>query len=406
MSRKYSWAALLLAVCSAFGMVFSGCGLTGGETESSADAGGTATVYYLSKEETQLLSLSTPVKSTGDQEVKDLFQILTGGSFPDGKAAVPADLSLDQVAWQDQSLILYLTGNYPQIGTRSETLCRAALVKTMLRATGAEGVQIYINGQPLCEADGTPVGEITADAFLDHVNNDVNQQRHVSMTLYYADATGTSLVQQVVEKDISIDTGLEEAVMQQLIEGPKEGDRKPVIAPTTSVLGISVRNRTCYVNLSEEFINQALNVPEILAVYAIVNSLTELPEVDQVQIAVEGSSDIQIADNISLAAPLVADYTLVSEWAEGKSASGSETPAADNASSAAQTTAAPAAEAAQTAVETAPAGSTQSDQKAADGAAQTKAAETTPAREDQKAEGDAAQTTSGGAAPAGAAAVK
>lgn len=409
MSRNYRWTALLLALCFAVGMIFAGCGQEDtAETEAATNAEGTATIYYLSDDETQLLSLSTPLTSTGDEAVKDLFQLLTGGSFPDGKAAVPSDVALDHIAWQESSLVLYLTGNYPQTGTRKETLCRAALAKTMLRATGVSGLQIYVNDQPLCESDGTQVGLITADMFLDHVNNDVNQQRHVTMTLYFADSSGTSLVQRVIEKDISIDTGLEEAVIQQLIEGPTDKDCQAVIAPATSVLGISVRNRTCYVNLSDEFINQALNVPETLAVYAVVNSLTELPEVDQVQIAIEGSSDIRIADDISLAAPLKADYSLVTEWvndggaAKGQETSGGETTAAAT-DAAAQTTAAPAQTAAPTTAATAAAQTTAAPAQTAAPTTAAQTAATTAAASVQSDE--QVSTTAAGAAPAGAGAV-
>ena len=110
-----------------------------------------------------------------------------------------------------------------------------------------------------------------------------------------------------------MDETIESGVMRLLIAGPEEKDHKATIPQGVSLLSVSVRNRICYVNVSGAFITQDNPVAQKLSLYSVVNSLAILADVDQVQIAVDGSSDITVAENISLAAPLTADWTLVEQ---------------------------------------------------------------------------------------------
>ena len=64
------------------------------------------------------------------------------------------------------------------------------------------------------------------------------------------------------------------------------------------MISISVKDKICYVNFDSSFLTDALSIDGNLIVYSIVNSLTELPDVQRVQI-----SNIVFRD-ISLSSPL------------------------------------------------------------------------------------------------------
>lgn len=77
-------------------------------------------------------------------------------------------------------------------------------------------------------------------------------------------------------------------IMQALLAGTSSGKPHACIPKGTRLLGIDVENKLCTVNLSSEF-SQNLEksyAAERLAVYSIVNSLTELDEIDSVDILV------------------------------------------------------------------------------------------------------------------------
>ena len=108
-------------------------------------------------------------------------------------------------------------------------------------------------------------------------------------------------------------TSIEKLVVEQLIKGPEKEGMLAVIPPETRVLGVSVREHICYVNFDQEFLNGAPGVTPEATVYAIVNSLTESGNVSQVQISVNGESDIQYMNRIDLGKPLTRNPDLVEE---------------------------------------------------------------------------------------------
>lgn len=97
----------------------------------------------------------------------------------------------------------------------------------------------------------------------------------------------------------------EQLVVEELIKGPAAHDRVSIMPPEVKVLDVSQKGETVFVNLSEEF-NNPIDLTELygkadipedriakvqaemkrLAIYSIVNTLTELDGVNQVKILV------------------------------------------------------------------------------------------------------------------------
>ena len=97
---------------------------------------------------------------------------------------------------------------------------------------------------------------------------------------------------------------MERLVVEQLIGGPSEQVKDkvfPTINPDTKIISVTVRDGTCYVNLSESFLTQIYSVTSEVTIYSIVNSLVELSNINRVQIAVNGDSNVMFRENTSLA---------------------------------------------------------------------------------------------------------
>lgn len=65
-------------------------------------------------------------------------------------------------------------------------------------------------------------------------------------------------------------------------------------------MNVTTKDGVCYVNLDTGFTGQGYDVLGTVTIYSIVNSLTELPGVTDVQILVNGETNISYKDNISL----------------------------------------------------------------------------------------------------------
>ena len=88
------------------------------------------------------------------------------------------------------------------------------------------------------------------------------------------------------------DANAAQAVMETLLSGPvtAQGYIIRFLADGTRLYSAKVSGGVCYVNLSKEFLRENIATPDgtSLTVYAIVNSLTALPEVSGVQFLIEG----------------------------------------------------------------------------------------------------------------------
>ena len=92
----------------------------------------------------------------------------------------------------------------------------------------------------------------------------------------------------------------EKLVMEQLLEGPDTPGLKAAIPTGTKLVNVSVVDGVCYVSLDETFRNQDYSVTEAVVFYSIVDSLSELPTINKVQISVNGDTSGVYRDNFHL----------------------------------------------------------------------------------------------------------
>ncbi|MHC1759433.1 MAG: GerMN domain-containing protein [Negativicutes bacterium] len=86
------------------------------------------------------------------------------------------------------------------------------------------------------------------------------------------------------------DSQLMKRAMEALAAGPGNSSLMAVIPKATKVRSVVLKEKTAFVDFSAEIAKRGFggSATEILAVGAIVNTLTEFPGVEQVQILVEG----------------------------------------------------------------------------------------------------------------------
>ena len=114
-------------------------------------------------------------------------------------------------------------------------------------------------------------------------------------TIYYLareeDARGGDRIQSRLEPlDLPEEAGVQEtaaAVVERLLEGPSEGGLVSPLPPGVELLGLEVRDRTAYVDLSSSF-NQLVGVGLAMADYCLTLSLTGLEGIGAVRVTAQG----------------------------------------------------------------------------------------------------------------------
>ena len=141
----------------------------------------------------------------------------------------------------------------------------------------------------------TPDYAVNALAF-----EEMNTYEGVKLKLYFANETGDGLVEVIKPVEYNSNISMEKLVVEYLVKGPDTEDAFPVINPATKILGVTVKDGICYVNVDENFMTQIYNVTADVVIYSIVNSLVELSNVNKVQIAVNGKTDIVFRETFNL----------------------------------------------------------------------------------------------------------
>ena len=90
-----------------------------------------------------------------------------------------------------------------------------------------------------------------------------------------------------------------EILINLLIEGPKNEKLLKLIPENTKLLGTQIKNNILYINLSKEFIDEQNlgKQQEELIVKSIVNTVTELTEINKIAILIEGEEAKAFPDN-------------------------------------------------------------------------------------------------------------
>lgn len=262
---------------------------------------GTA-VYYLNKDATSVVPVEYEI--TGDApeiKVEELLAKLE--ETPESmelRSVLPESIKLLDYTLERQQLYLDFDTEYLNMDRATEVLVRAALVKTMVQIEEVSFVGIRIAGEPLKDSKGIGIGLMNENSFLDNMGSEEHATKIVNLNLYFANKNGDKLTTQSTVIEYNANVAVEKVVVEQLILGPTEKNCYATIPKDTKVMSVTTKDGVCYVNLDTGFTAQGYDVLGTVTIYSIVNSLTDLPGITSVQILVNGETNINYKDNISL----------------------------------------------------------------------------------------------------------
>ncbi len=127
----------------------------------------------------------------------------------------------------------------------------------------------------------------------------------VTVILYFGGPNAERLVRE--ERTVVRGSERTEAVViRELLKGPVTAGLLPTIPAETRLLDIRVAEGTAFVSFSRELQTRhgGGTTGETFTVFSIVNSLTELPGIVQVQILIEGDKVDTLAGHLEIMEPL------------------------------------------------------------------------------------------------------
>lgn len=290
--KKGKMRLLLLAV-----LLLMGCG-----KQNVKEEGTPVELYYLNKAETKVAMEQYFLQAQEPEEAVEELLAKLAGQPQDLtlKPAIGGSVNVLEYSIAEGQLSMKFDEHYKELSATTEVLTRAAIVRTLTQVPGIDYVSMQIREENLTDAAGKPVGVMSADMFVDNAGAEINAYEKTKLRLYFADESGTKLIEAVRPKIYSSNISMEKLVVEELIHGPNNSEIYPTVNPDTKIISVMVKDGICYVNLDDNFLVQPYNVTNEVAIFSIVNSLVELPNVNKVQFLINGNTNVMYRENVSL----------------------------------------------------------------------------------------------------------
>ena len=283
---------ILLALC----LFLAGCGDASDEKDKMY-------IYYINADHNALIQAEYD-----EMDVEEALEKLKEHSVISDK------LKLKDYKIKTARVDLYFDTDYFAMEKSLEVLSRAAIVQTLTQVEGVDFVSFYVGEDPLTDSDGIAVGLMRAEDFVQNTGSSIGTYQEIDLVLYFADKEGLSLKEnEETSVRYNVNTTIERLVVEQLIKGDVASGSKPTIPKTTKILGVSVRDGICYVNFDSKFQTDSYNLNPEVAIYSVVNSIIKNGNVSQVQILIDGASDVTYKNSVDLSRPLEWNEELIKE---------------------------------------------------------------------------------------------
>jgi len=150
----------------------------------------------------------------------------------------------------------------------------------------------------------------------DNSSNNNKEITETEVIVYFGDFQAEYLVPEkhtVKTKDDTNPHLLAEIVINELIAGPYDKSLNPTIPPETRLLSIEIKDKIAYVDFSPELKTNHWGgtAGETMTITSIVNTLTELENIDKVQILIEGEKQDSLAGHWYIGDPLERDEKII-----------------------------------------------------------------------------------------------
>jgi germination protein M len=274
--------------------------------ETSSEDQQVVRLFFINGITTTLESENRNIKGSTKKEL--LFSIIeelkAGPKNPELLTSIPKQIEFLSITLQDEIATIDLSSAYEYLKLSEEVIFRASLVKTLTELPFVNHVKISIEGKELL-SNGQPVGAMGTE---DIVSSSIISPEPVNtqtVKLYFGTYNGDALDFEERRIEVNPNEPLEKYIIDQLIVGPVNTDFISTVPVETKIKDIKTIDSVCYVDLNSDFRakHPGGSSGEILTIYSIVNSLTELSDVKKVQFLIEGKKSEIYKGHIDFSKP-------------------------------------------------------------------------------------------------------
>ena len=277
-----------------------------GEFEKNID------IYFLNKEGTTIECENRTICYDAEEELVELVigEILKGPESGKLRAVSGKGTKLLNVVSYETNLTVNLSKEFLREDKSANMLSVYAIVKTLCQIDKVTNVMVMTEGNPVVAADGKPIGLIANSDI--NLENDTYTTDSKNIILYFATKDGKNLAREVRTIKITDTRPIESYIINELIKGPVNPELVSTVTADTELVSAETTNGTCHLtfkNFIEKNLTDPTNEKSRLAVYSVVNSLSELSTVSNVRFLFEGKT-VEMLGNFNFAEVFSEDRSL------------------------------------------------------------------------------------------------
>ncbi|MEE0945149.1 MAG: GerMN domain-containing protein [Clostridia bacterium] len=250
-----------------------------------------AKLYFMNETFTSICEEARDIKYESEETLPELvlYELQSG---PSQAANVPfISKKTDwEITKKDTSLTVDFTQDFLTTDNSKNLLATYAVVKSLCSIEGVSEVKVTVDGGELVTPDNSTLDFLTDKDINLETDAETSENRNIK--LYFLNEDGI-LTEEWRNIKISDTVPVEQYVVNELIKGPSDTNLKSVLASDTKLISVEVTEGTAYINMTQGFVDKHKGTPEkeAQAVYAIVNSVTALDGVDNVQFLIDGKKE-------------------------------------------------------------------------------------------------------------------
>lgn len=297
-----------LAAMTLFLLVFlTGCASNEENTQSYK-------IYFLSDDRTSLSALDYELSEEGgvEDQIEEVLAILASEPKEDGLSSPIEGFDILGTSLSGNALSVNVSNEYEDLDGIEEILVRASIVCSLCSIDGVDSVSFLCDGEELTTKNEETVGAMTAQMFILSSGDEIDSYEKAQLHLYFANESGDQLVDTYRTVVYNANISLERLVVEEVLKGPNSDVVYPTLNEAAQILSVTTRDGVCYINFDKNFLEEPYKVTSEVAIYSLVNSLTELTSVQEVQILIDGETDRDFMD-MSLSSSFERNLSLVQE---------------------------------------------------------------------------------------------
>ena len=280
--KVFTLLAVILLIVIAAGVIL---GLSGDSMETfSAD------LYFINEAKTSIYSEKRDVEYEHKRDLPELVM----NELAKGPASSGVDVIPEKASWYisktSSRIMVDFSKDFLTTDSKQDMLATYAVVKSLCSVDGIGAVKVTVEGEELTGPDNTPIGYLTRNDI--DIEEEENLSVEKNLKLYFYSDVGI-LSEEWRTVKITDTAPIAEYLIAELIKGPQKEGLSRVISPETKLISVEVTEGVAYVNMTASFAekNKGDSKKEWTAVYSVVNTLLDLPEINGVQFLIEGKKE-------------------------------------------------------------------------------------------------------------------